>query len=208
MRLLFACCEQFECCVVVGPSVAEFVGHKHDIQYVHFCDSFSSWFNIILGSWIGSSSLMRRLGGCFYCFVPKDAEAIPTSLINLLDAHARCILPPSPVSHIWLYPKWSQWDLNRYCKPLSKYKWKVGTCQDTPKKTTVGLITDHCQFRIAFCPLLDNDGHIRLFLVAITWYCELCIYIVHQQRKHSSTRAALWGKQRRKFVQWLQDVDS
>ena len=37
-----------------------------------------------------SSSLMRRLGDCSLCFVPKGCRS---NLTNLLDAHARCILP-------------------------------------------------------------------------------------------------------------------
>ena len=53
-----------------------------------------------------------------------------------------------------------QEDLHKYCKQLSKYMWKVGTCQDNPRKTTTGLIIDHHQFRIGFCPLMDKDGYI------------------------------------------------
>ena len=65
-----------------------------------------------------------------------------------------------------------QEDLHKYCKQLSKYMWKVGTCQDNPRKTTTGLIIDHHQFRIGFCPLMDKDGYIMpitFITPPVTW---------------------------------------
>ena len=50
--------------------------------------------------------------------------------------------------------------LQKYCKQLSKYMWKVATCEDNPKRTTVGVLIDHCTFRICFCPLMDSADHI------------------------------------------------
>ena len=53
---------------------------------------------------------------------------------------------------------WSE--LFKHCKQLSVYLWKVAINPDIQGRAAVGVIIDHHQYRIAFSPLLDQDGHI------------------------------------------------
>ena len=51
-----------------------------------------------------------------------------------------------------------QSDFEKYCKQLTKYLWKVATYEDIRTMMMVGILMDHSQFRIAFCPYVFDDG--------------------------------------------------
>ena len=51
------------------------------------------------------------------------------------------------------------------------YLWKVATNPDVQGRAAVGVIIDHHLYRIAFSPLLDQDGHVLpiTFISPINW---------------------------------------